>query len=213
MTVEVVVTPQDLVPGFPVSGDRLAEVGGHLRYLKVALKTIGWEHCGSVSASASASLGTYATHPFVSGFDYQIVLADLYFSTTASTQLLRVTTGGGTADTGSNYGYSYIHCTQGGSATAAGSASATSIEIANAQGDATTERTSMVVTILNPASATNDRIITYDGFVQSATTTTAYVLFGGGHYNPTTAVDGLSFLPSSGTITAGTLNIYRRYRP
>lgn len=213
MTVEVVTSPQDLVPGFPRSSDPLVESGGHLRALKVALKTIGWEHCGAVSASASASLGTYATHPFVANFDYQIVLTDLYFSTTASTQRLRVSTGGGTDDTGANYSHAYIHYDTATNNTAVGGIGGTSIELSPAQGDATTERTCMTVTILAPASATNDRVISYEGFVQSATTTTGYLIYGGGVYNPTTAVDGLTFYPSSGTITAGTLNIYRRYRP
>lgn len=208
MTVESVTTPQDFNVANPVAGDVLTEGDNHARNLKVGIKRLCWEHVGTASFSGAASASTYSLiGTFVAGYDYQLAVEGLYLSAAAQ-PFFRVTTGGGTADTGSNYTYSTYQST---TAASDGTSATTRIVSPINVGDAVDEPGHFEITIFNPMGTTNPRHVFFEGSASSITTAIDR-MFGVGMYITTTAVDGLVVTASTATVT-GTAKLYRRFRP
>lgn len=207
MSLESVTVPQDLNVANPAAGDVLTEGDNHLRIIKVAAKQFCWEHVGTATASAAASASTYALiGTFEAGYDYHLAVEQLYYSA-SSQPYVRVSTGGGVTDSGTNYAVStYASVSSAGN----GSSSAAQINLQGSPGNAADETGHLEITILNPMGATNPRHI-FISATSSDTTTTIDHVAGGGMYKTTTAVDGLVITSASATITC-TLKLYRRWR-
>lgn len=211
MTVESVTVPQTLDPTYPAAGDDKSEGDNHIRNLKRMAVLIGWEYVGKATASASSYISTYDIAPFVTGYDYQVVFSEVYFSADAASFNLYATTGGGVQDTANDFPHAARGADSVPSINTVSSLAQNYVTLIDADtGNATTERCGGEVTIINPYSASGLRpvqfkVINNNGGVASS-------LYGGAAYKPLTAVDGLYFASSSGTITAGTFSLYRRYR-
>jgi hypothetical protein len=207
MSVEAVVSTQDFNVSNPAAGDVLTEGDNHLRALKVGTKVQCWEHVGTASFAAASSASTYALiGTFESGYDYHLAVENLYLSSAAQ-PFIRVSTGGGTADSGSNYTYN-TYTSNG--ATGDGSAATTRVALPIVFGDASGEAGHFEVTILNPMGTTNPRHLMLTA-TASPTGVSLDHAMGGGMYITTTAVDGI-VIGATPTIT-GTLKLYRRHRP
>lgn len=212
MTIETVTVPQSLDPTYPAVGDNKNEGDNHIRNTKRMAVLIGWEYVGKATASASSAISTYAIQPFVTGYDYQVVFSEVYFSVDSASFNLYATTGGGNQDTGNDMPHAARVAVSTPTIGTISSLAQNWITLIDADtGQVTTERCGGEVTIINPYSTNGVRSIQFKVINNNAGVLRA--AYGGGCYKPATAVDGLYFVPSSGTITAGTFSLYRRYRP
>jgi hypothetical protein len=204
--------PEDLVVANPAAGDALTEGDDHLRLVKVAVKRFCWEHVGTSAVAAAASISTYSLFgAFETGYDYLLTLEGVYLSASSNVGL-RVTTGGGTVDSGSNYASSGHRVTSA-SSSGTGTSSATNIVSLTQIGDASAEAGHAEILILNPAGTTNPRHMLFK-FNGGTTVTNLYSDVGGCMYRTTTAVDGLYVAEfGSGYTLTCTLKLYRRFRP
>lgn len=214
MTVESVTYPRDLNVLYPEDSSPRSQIDDHIRNCKTALKTNAWELVGDVLVSST--IDTYSTHPFVANYDYQLVIDDAYFSDVSTAVHLRATTGGGTAySTAAGYTYAGYGLRTGGSI-AHNSASATSIACAAGTpdpGNAITESFRCVIECLKPAGTGAGRSIMIDvAYMADGASDFAWVKTGA-QFNPTTAMDGISFYATVGTVTAANAKLYRRYSP
>lgn len=211
MTVESMITPQDANVANPAAGDDLSEGDDHLRGIKVMLKKMGWEVVGTATASASASISTYSIQPFVAGYDYRLEADGVYLSA-SGTLNSRVSTGGGSADSGANYSYSGFF-ESGGTVSGNNSASTTAWQVGQSWGNATNERGHLSIEIINPTDTYAGRFAKIEAGYHNNSTTTVVMTQYQGSYMATTAIDGLVVVPAAGTITAGNFKLYRRFRP
>jgi hypothetical protein len=210
MAVETVADPQDLNVSYPEATDDISAGDDHLRNIKVALKKCCWEEVGTYAASGASSVNTYTQFgAFVAGYDYLLVLDEAYLSGTGVTLNLRVTTGGGTPHSGSDYAYTYL-LLQATETNTSGSGVAT-IPMAANFSDLSTQRGVVEVFIFNPGGTSNPRNIDFDVVMLNSAGTATYIS-GTGAYQAATAADGVAVYPASGTMT-GTAKLYRRFRP
>ena len=210
MPVETVNVPQDLNVLYPEATDDISAGDDHIRNTKKALKMFCWEEVGTSSVSGAASASTYALiGAFVAGYDYLLVMDEAYISGTTVTLNMRVTTGGGTADTGANYSFrrTIVAATE----TGASGTSQTAGALAASFSDLSTQRGVVEILAINPGGTSNPRPFSYEVVMIDSAGVATYIV-GRIDYRQATAVDGIQVYPASGTMT-GTVKLYRRFRP
>jgi hypothetical protein len=209
MGLETVAVNQDLVVTNPASGDDIAQGDDHIRNIKTVAKTLCWETVGTYAASAVASVNTYTQFgAFASGYDYLLSVDAAYIDTASQDMNLRVTTSGGTPDTGANYTYTMLNAQ--GLVTITTAAAQTTAPLCSNFSDSATARAMFEVLILNPQGTTNPRHMR-PRLVMMDSADAAGFNIGSVFYITTTAMDGVQFYPASGNFT-GTVNLYRRWR-
>lgn len=209
MPVETVATPQDFNVSYPEATDDISAGDDHLRNTKVALKKCCWEEVGTYAASGAASVNTYTQFgAFVAAYDYKLVVDEAYISGTGVNFNMRVTAGGGTAETGAVYQYDniLIQATE----TAAGATGQTTALLAANFSDLSTQRAALEILAINPGGTTNPRMFQHEIVMLSSAGTATYIS-GAVNYRAATVVDGILIYPASGTMTA-TVKMYRRFR-
>lgn len=156
-----------------------------------------------VSSQSASSSSAVTFTGLTSGYDYVVLIDGLYASSQVALYA-RFTTGGGTPDSGSVYNDTAMYGTS--SISVASRTGVTTMYVGE-MSSSSTSKTAYKVEISNPADTGNSREIRSEGsyFV----TTTPYLFSSRGHYRSTTAADGITFIPASGTITAGTFNLYK----
>ena len=210
MALETVAVVQDLVITNPAAGDDIAAGDDHIRNMKAVEKMLCWEEVGTYAASAAASVSTYTQFgAFVSGYDYLLVVDAAYISASAQDLNMRVTTAGGTPDTGANYTYTRLNVAVGTESVTTAAAQTTAPLCANFS-DLSTARAAFEVMVWNPQGTTNPRHMR-SKLIQMDSADASYFATGAYFYITTTAIDGIQIYPASGNFT-GTVNLYRRFR-
>lgn len=211
MALETVNVNQDLVVTNPASGDDIAQGDDHIRNIKTVAKTLCWETVGTYAASAVASVNTYTQFgAFEAGYDYLLVVDAGYIDTATQNMNLRVTTAGGTPDSGANYTYTILNLVVGSADAVTTAAGQTTAPLCGSFSDSATARAAFEVMIWNPAGTTNPRHLRSRlGMINSADAGSFNI--GSVFYITTTAIDGVQFYPASGNFT-GTVSLYRCWR-
>lgn len=210
MGLETVSVVQDLNINNPAAGDDIAAGDDHIRNIKTVAKTLCWEEVGTYAASAAASVSTYTQFgAFVAGYDYLLVVDAAYIDTAAQNLNLRVTTAGGTPDTGANYTYTRLNVAVG-TETVTTAAGQTTSPLCPNFSDSATARAAFEVMVWNPQGTTNPRHMRHK-LIMMDSADASYFSTGSTFYITTTAIDGVQIYPASGLFT-GTVNLYRRLR-
>lgn len=170
----------------------------------------GWVLLESHTASSSSTLDFTSC---ISGSydDYAITGVGIQASSNGASLLMRVGTGAGPSwDSGSNYDWTRNYCSIGaggcGSAGSVGSANDSSMTVAVLVSSTASTQISQIR--FGAPAATSSYHMFQIQTIQDASDTGLYSNYGGAGYLPTTAITGIRFLMSSGTIAAGTIRCY-----
>jgi hypothetical protein len=161
------------------------------------------------TASASASLN-FTTFISASYDTYVFEFVGIVPTVAGDSFLAVVGTGGGpTWDTGSNYRYADYSSDQSTASGAAGSgASTTSIHLYdNLGGTAAQGGLNGTMSVYDPANSTASKVLIFLGSGESAASNLRQYT-GSGRYIPTTALTGVQFSMSTGTVASGTIRCY-----
>jgi hypothetical protein len=161
------------------------------------------EHTAAVSAELDFTTCLSSTYD-----EYAIEAVGLLTSTSANIQIQASTNGGSSYDSGSNYAWSYFYA---GSATAGGNTGSqadTSMHVLNAVASGATNSVDLMGRIYHPSSTA-----LFKGFSWFSTGSVsgdkAFSIFGSGNYLVTaSAMNAFRFIPSTGTLTSGTVRCY-----
>lgn len=160
----------------------------------------------SVTASSSATVDLETT--FSSTYDAYIIIASGVISATSGTSFnCRLKLGGAYATSSYSYHSSITSASSASYSATASDTAAAQIVITSAMGNTTADSVNFTMTINNPSSTTNKKVVYWIGGSQDASTSLNR-LAGAGSGNAITALTGVRFLAGSGNITSGTFRLY-----
>jgi hypothetical protein len=166
--------------------------------------TNGSVSAGTASATANAGVSSISLlGVFSSTYDsYRVVISNLTMSgnTSATSMFAKMHDGANPASSGYNYGVTLIDMTVGTVTSAKGIAQTTGVLIGTGTGD----QFGTVFDVVNPNFATH----TLFPNLSLMQISNGYTGTGSGMHQISTAYTGIQILPSSGTITGGTITVY-----